>query len=92
VLPRTEAKLPSRTISIHPDTSFFVCLVTVCKLEHCQAGQLCFSVLEPVRRPVVKGNWSELRKVPRKQRREMRQKLQQESNVDISSDHSEELR
>jgi hypothetical protein len=37
-------------------------------------------------------NWSELRKVPLKERREVRKKLQQESNVDISSDCSEELR
>ncbi|PNF28110.1 hypothetical protein B7P43_G12267 [Cryptotermes secundus] len=57
-----------------------------------ELNQLLLSVLHPVRRPVSKVNWSELRKVPLKQRREVRQKLQQESNADFSSDRSEELR
>jgi hypothetical protein len=52
----------------------------------------CFSVLQPVKKPAVRVNWSELRRVPRKQRREMRLKMQQELDVDVSSDRSDELR
>ena len=61
-------------------------------MECCEAALFCFSALQPVRKPAVRVNWSELRKVPRKQRREMRLTMQQESDSDVSSDRSEELR
>jgi hypothetical protein len=58
----------------------------------CEAARLCFSVLQPVRKPAIKVNWSELRKVPCKQRGEMKLKLQQDSNIAVSSNYSKELR
>jgi len=62
------------------------------KVGCCEVVIFCFSILQPVKKPVVKVNWSELRKVPREQRREMRLKMQRETDVDISSDRSDELR
>jgi hypothetical protein len=63
-----------------------------CLAECLQAVLCCFSVFQPVRKPAITLNWSELRKVPRQQRREMRLKMHQESDAGVSSDRSDELR
>jgi hypothetical protein len=61
-------------------------------VEFCEGVLFCFSILQPVKKPAVRVNWSELRKVPREQRREMRLKMQRETDIDVSSDRSDELR
>jgi hypothetical protein len=62
------------------------------KVGCCEASLFCFSILQPVKKPSVRVNWSELRKVPREQRREMRLMMQRQTDVDVSSDRSDELR
>ena len=53
---------------------------------------MIYSALKPYAKPKIRVQWSELKKVPRDQRREIRRKMEMESLMNMSQDQEQKSR